>query len=62
MDCKQGGEVLDMDEQVDLNPTSSSLMVCKVTQRFNGAPIPTFLYTNDTVKAICVNTFSTRTN
>ena len=54
MNCKQGAEVLDMDEQVDLNPTSTSLMVSKVTQRFNGAQIPTFLYTNDTVKVICV--------
>ena len=43
-----------MDGQVDLNPTSSSLMVSKVTQRLNGAPIPTFLYTSDTGKAICV--------
>ena len=53
MNHEQGGEVLDMDEQVDLNPTSSSLMVSRVTQRFNGAPISTFLYTIDTVKAIC---------
>ena len=29
-------------------------MVSKVTQQFNGAPIPTFIYTNDTVRAICV--------
>ena len=54
INCKQGGEVLDMDEQVDLNPTSNSLMVSKVTQRFNGALIPAFLYTNETVQAICV--------
>ena len=52
--CKQGGKVLDMDEQVNLNPTSNSFMVSKVTQRFNGALIPTYLYTNDTVRAICV--------
>ena len=51
--CKQGGEILDMDKQIDLNPTSSSLMLSKVTQQFNGAPIPTFIYTIDTVKAIC---------
>ena len=48
-----GGEVLDMDEQVDLNPTSSSLMVSKVTQQIQWSSIPTFIYTNDTVKAIC---------
>ena len=42
-----------MDKQIDLNPTSSSLMWSKVTQQFTGAPTPNFLYTNDTVKAIC---------
>ena len=57
MNCKQGGKVLDMDEQVDLNPTSSSWIVSKVTQIFNGALIPTFLYTNDTVRAICAKAF-----
>ena len=31
MNCKQEGEVTDMDEQVGLNPTSNSLMVSKVT-------------------------------
>ena len=56
MNCKQEHEVLDMDEQVDLNPTSNSLMVSKVTQQFNGAPIPTFIYSNDTVRAICAKT------
>ena len=50
-----GGEILDMDEQIDLNSTSSALMLSKVTQQFNGAPIPAFFYTNDTVKAICAN-------
>ena len=30
--CEQGNEVFEMDEQIDLNPTSSSLMVSKVTQ------------------------------
>ena len=30
--CKQKGEVLDLDEQVDSNPNSNSLMVSKVTQ------------------------------
>ena len=54
MNCQQEGEVLDMDEQVSLNPTSNSLMISKVTQRFNGAPIHAFIYTNDTVRAICV--------
>ena len=44
---------MDVDEQIDLNPTSSSLMLSKVTQQFNGAPIATFIYTNGTVKAIC---------
>ena len=52
-----GGENLVMDEQVDLNPTSSSLMLSKITQQFNGPPIPTFIYTNDTVKAICAKAF-----
>ena len=28
-------------------------MASKVTQRFNGALIPAFLYTSDTVKTIC---------
>ena len=55
MNCKKEGEVSDMDEQVDLNPTSNSLMVSKVTQQFNGALIPTFIYTNDTARAICTN-------
>ena len=32
-------------------------MVNKVTQQFNGAPIPTFIYTNDTVRAICAKSF-----
>ena len=32
MNCKQGGKVLDLNEQVDLNPSSNSLMVSKVTQ------------------------------
>ena len=30
-------------------------MVSKVTQQFNGVPITAFIYTNDTVRAICVN-------
>ena len=49
----QENEVLEMEEPVDLNPSSSSLMVSKVTQRFNGAQIPAFIYTNKTLKAIC---------
>ena len=53
MNWEQEGEVLDMHEQVDLNPNSNSLMVSKVTQQFNGAPTHTFIYTNDTVRAIC---------
>ena len=44
-------EVLDIDEQNDPNSSSNSLMASKVTQ-FNGAPICTFIYTNDTVSAI----------
>ena len=48
---EQGTE--EMEEQVDLNPLPSLLMVSKVTQWFNGAPIPTFVYTNETVEAIC---------
>ena len=54
MNHEQGSEVLDMDEQVDFNSTSCSLMVGKVSQPFNGSPVPTFLYTNDTIKAIFV--------
>ena len=57
MNSEQEGEVLDLDEQVNLNPCSNSLMVSKVTQRFNGAPIPAFIYTNDTVRAICAKSF-----
>ena len=55
--CEQEGEVLDLDEQVDAKPSSNSLMVNKVTQQYNGAPIPTFIYTNETVRAICVKVF-----
>ena len=40
MNCKQEGEVLDLDEQVDSNASSNSLMVSKVKQWCNGAPIP----------------------
>ena len=54
MNCKQEGEVSDLNEQVDLNPSSNSLMVSKLKQWFSGAPIPTFIYTNNTVRAICV--------
>ena len=54
MNCKQEGEVLDMDEQVGLYLTSNSLMVSKVTHWFSGAPIPTFIYTNETVREIYV--------
>ena len=43
MNCKEEGEVLDLDEQVDSNPSSNSLMVSKVTQPYNGTPIPTFI-------------------
>ena len=53
----RGGEILYMDEQIGLNPCSSLLMLSKVTQWFNGAPIPTFFYTIDTVKAICAKAF-----
>ena len=53
MNCEQEGKILDMDEKIDLNPTSNSLMLSMVTHWFNGAPIHTFIYTNDTVKAIC---------
>ena len=53
MNHEQEGKVLDMDEQVGLNPTSYSLMVSKVIQQFNGALISTFVYTNDTVRVIC---------
>ena len=54
---KQEGEVLDLDEQVDSYFSSNSLMVSKVTQQFSGAPIPTFIYTNDTVREICAKAF-----
>ena len=57
MNPKQEGEVLDFHEQVDSNPSSNSLMVSKVTQLYNGAPIPTFIYTNETVRAICAQAF-----
>ena len=30
-ELQTGGEILDMDEQINLNPTSSSLMFSKVT-------------------------------
>ena len=48
-----GGEILDMNEQIHLNPTSCSLMLSKVMQQFNGAAVPALIYTDDTVKAIC---------
>ena len=32
-------------------------MVSKVMQQFNGAPIPAFIYTNETVRAICAKAF-----
>ena len=54
MNHEQEGEVLDLDKQVDPNSSSNTLMVSKVTQQFNGAPIPTFIYNNDAVRAICV--------
>ena len=57
MNCEQEGEVLDIHDQVDSNLSSNSLIVRKVTQWFNGAPIPTFIYTSDTVRAICVKVF-----
>ena len=57
MNCKQEGEVLDLDEQVDSNPSSNSLMVSKVTQWYNGAPIPTFIYTKETIRPICAKVF-----
>ena len=57
MNCEQGGEVLDLDEQVDSNLRSNSLMVSKVTKQFNGVLIPTAIYTNDTVRAVCVKVF-----
>ena len=58
MNHKQEGKVLDLDEQVDPNPSSNSLMVSNVTQWFNGeAPIPTFIYTNHAVRAICAKAF-----
>ena len=57
MNHEQEGEVLDTDEQVDSNPSSNSLMVHKVTQQYNGAPIPAFIYTNETVRAVCVKAF-----
>ena len=53
MNCKQEGEALDLEEQVSSNPSSNSLMVSKVTQLSNGAPVPTFIYTNETVWAVC---------
>ena len=57
MNHKQEGEVLNLDEQVDLNPSSNSLVVSKVAQWYNGAPISTFIYTYKTVSAICVKAF-----
>ena len=57
MNCKQEDEVLDIDEQVDSNPSSNSLMASKLKQWYNGAPIPTFIHTNDTVRAICAKVF-----
>ena len=49
MNREQEGEVLDLDEQVGSNPSSNSLMVSKVTQQSNGAPIPIFIYTIETL-------------
>ena len=57
MNHEQVCEVFDLDEQVDSNPSSNSLIMSKVTQWYNGAPIPTFIYTYETIRAICVKAF-----
>ena len=57
MNHEQEGEVLDLDGQVDSNPSSNSLMAIKVMQWFSGAPISTFIYTNDAFRAICAKSF-----
>ena len=57
MNHKQEGEGLDLDEQVNSNPNSNSLIESKVTQRYDGAPIPPSIYTNKTVRAICQKHF-----
>ena len=51
INCEQEGEALDLGEQGGL------LMVSKVTQQSNGTPLPTFIYTNETVRAVCLKTF-----
>ena len=53
INCKQEGQILDLDEQVDSNPNSNSLKVSKATQQYNVSPIPAFIYTNETFRAIC---------
>ena len=60
MNCEQEGEVLDLDEQIDPYSNSNTLMVSKVTQQLNEAPRPTFIYTNDIVRAICAKALSSR--
>ena len=53
----QEGEVLDLDEMGSSNSSSNSFMVSKVTQQSNGAPIPTFIYTAENVRAGYVKAF-----
>ena len=57
MNNEQEGEVLDLDDPVSSNPNSNSLMVSKFTQWYNGTLIPTFVYINETVRAVCVKAF-----
>ena len=57
INCKQESEGLDLDEQVNSNPSSNSLMVSKVTQQSNGALISIFIYTTETVRTVCAIAF-----
>ena len=57
IDHKQEGEGLDLDEHGGSNSSSNSLIVSKATQQSNGAPIATFIHTNETVRAVWTKVF-----
>ena len=48
MNHEQEGEVLDLVEMGGSNPS---------LRLYNGAPIPTCIYTNETVRAVCTKAF-----
>ena len=60
IECKGEAEfhsVTDRNYKQEGETSLNSLMVIKVTQLSNGALIPTFIYTTETVRTICVKVF-----